>query len=98
MISFDDLRIEEGIPIYLQILLHVKRGGSLREESGMVMALPSRRVVSAYLGVNPNTVQKGIPDAGRGGADSVPFGSQEPHGSSGGYGTATFAESCWSRS
>lgn len=57
MISFDDLRIEEGIPIYLQILLHVKRGiaaGRIRDGD----ALPSRRVVSAYLGVNPNTVQK----------------------------------------
>ena len=57
MVSFDDLHIEDGSPIYLQILLFVKRGivaGSIRNGD----ELPSRRVLSSLLGVNPNTVQK----------------------------------------
>ena len=57
MISFDLFRLEEGIPIYLQIILYLKRG----MVSGRIMdgdALPSRRNLSALLGVNPNTVQK----------------------------------------
>jgi len=44
-------------PIYQQILLYIKRG----IVSGTVCdgdELPSRRVLSALLGVNPNTVQK----------------------------------------
>ena len=44
-------------PIYLQILLYIKRGiiaGSIVDGA----ELPSRRVLSALLGVNPNTVQK----------------------------------------
>lgn len=57
MISFEDFLIEEGIPIYLQVLRHIKRG----IVSGIVQnddELPSRRVLSALLGVNPNTIQK----------------------------------------
>ncbi len=57
MLSFDSLVLEEGMPIYLQILLFVKRGVA----AGVVQdgdELPSRRVLSALLGVNPNTVQK----------------------------------------
>lgn len=57
MISFDGLRLEEGRPIYLQIVLHVKRGivsGAIGDGD----ELPSRRILSALLGVNPNTVQK----------------------------------------
>jgi GntR family transcriptional regulator len=57
MVSFDGFRIEDGSPIYLQILLFVKRGivaGSIRNGD----ELPSRRVLSSLLGVNPNTVQK----------------------------------------
>lgn len=45
------------MPIYLQILLFVKRGiiaGVIADGD----ELPSRRVLSALLGVNPNTVQK----------------------------------------
>ena len=41
----------------MQILLHVKRGvaaGSIKDGH----ELPSRRVLSSLLGVNPNTVQK----------------------------------------
>lgn len=57
MISFDDFLPEDGIPIYMQILRHIKRG----IVSGIIInndELPSRRVLSALLGVNPNTVQK----------------------------------------
>lgn len=57
MISFDSFIMGEGIPIYLQILLFLKRGivaGSIVNGD----ELPSRRVLSALLGVNPNTVQK----------------------------------------
>ena len=49
--------MEEGVPIYLQILRHIKRGviaGQITDGD----ELPSRRVLSALLGVNPNTVQK----------------------------------------
>ena len=57
MISFDNFKMEDGTPIYQQILLHIKRGviaGSVCDGD----ELPSRRVLSALLGVNPNTVQK----------------------------------------
>lgn len=57
MISFDDFIVEDGIPIYLQVVRHIKRG----IVSGVVQngdEVPSRRVLSALLGVNPNTVQK----------------------------------------
>ena len=57
MISFDSFYMEDGMPIYLQILLFIKRGiiaGTIRDGD----ELPSRRVLSARLGVNPNTVQK----------------------------------------
>lgn len=57
MISFEGFRMEEGIPIYQQILLYLKRGvvaGEIRNGD----ELPSRRALSALLGVNPNTVQK----------------------------------------
>ena len=49
--------MEDGMPIYLQIILFVKRGII----AGLICdgdELPSRRVLSALLGVNPNTVQK----------------------------------------
>lgn len=57
MISFDNFIMEEGVPIYLQIVRHIKRGiasGEIKNRDEM----PSRRVLSALLGVNPNTVQK----------------------------------------
>lgn len=57
MITFEGFVLEDGIPIYLQIVTWLKRGIA----AGQVMdgdALPSRRVLSALLGVNPNTVQK----------------------------------------
>lgn len=57
MITFEHFRLEEGTPIYQQILLYIKRGiiaGSIVSGD----ELPSRRVMSALLGINPNTVQK----------------------------------------
>ncbi|MBQ8612530.1 MAG: GntR family transcriptional regulator [Oscillospiraceae bacterium] len=57
MISFEGFVQEDGSPIYLQILRYIKRGvvaGVIRDGD----ELPSRRVLSALLGVNPNTVQK----------------------------------------
>ena len=57
MISFEQFTQEEGSPIYLQILRYIKRGvvaGSIADGD----ELPSRRVLSALLGFNPNTVQK----------------------------------------
>lgn len=57
MVSFDGFTLADGIPIYLQILLFLKRGavaGTIRDGD----ELPSRRVLSALLGVNANTVQK----------------------------------------
>ena len=57
MITFEHFKLEDGLPIYLQILLYMKRGiiaGSIVKGD----ELPSRRVMSALLGINPNTVQK----------------------------------------
>ena len=57
MISFEDFEQESGTPIYIQLLRYVKRGivaGTIKNGD----ALPSRRVLSALFGVNPNTVQK----------------------------------------
>ena len=57
MISFESFKNENDLPIYMQIVRHIKRG----IVSKSVLSgdeLPSRRVLSAELGVNPNTVQK----------------------------------------
>mgnify|MGYP003317226624 FL=1 len=57
MISFEKFMMQDGSPIYVQILLYIKRGiiaGIISDGD----ELPSRRVLSALLGVNPNTVQK----------------------------------------
>ena len=57
MISFDGFIIEDGSPIYIQIIEFLKNN----IVSGIVNngdELPSRRVLSALLGVNPNTIQK----------------------------------------
>ena len=57
MISFERFTPEDGSPIYLQILRYIKRGavaGSIADGDEM----PARRVLSALLGGNPNTVQK----------------------------------------
>lgn len=58
MLSFDAFIPDSGgMPIYLQIILYIKRGivaGTIADGD----ELPSRRVLSALLGINPNTVQK----------------------------------------
>ena len=57
MINFDSFKPTDGTPIYQQILLYIKRGAV----AGTIVdgdELPSRRVLSALLGINPNTVQK----------------------------------------
>ena len=57
VISFEGFLIGAGSPIYQQILLFIKRGavaGTISDGD----ELPSRRVLSAFLGVNPNTIQK----------------------------------------
>ena len=57
MVSFAGLQMQDGIPIYLQIVRHLKAG----IVAGTVACgeeMPSRRVLSALLGINPNTVQK----------------------------------------
>ena len=57
MISFEQFLMTDTSPIYMQILLYIKRGvvaGTITDGD----ELPSRRMLSALLGVNPNTVQK----------------------------------------
>lgn len=57
MVSFDGFTLGGGSPIYLQIIRHIKQGivaGTVSDGEEM----PSRRMLSALLGVNPNTVQK----------------------------------------
>ena len=57
LVTFEGLRLEEGMPIYLQIIRCLERGiaaGAVADGD----ELPSRRVLSARLGVNPNTIQK----------------------------------------
>lgn len=57
MVSFAELLLTDALPIYQQILRYVK-GGIAGGAIAHGEELPSRRVVSALLGVNPNTVQK----------------------------------------
>ena len=57
MISFEQFRMQGEAPIYMQIITYIKQGIVART----IMdgdELPSRRVLSATLGVNPMTVQK----------------------------------------
>ena len=57
MLSFDNFLQTEGMPIYLQIIRYIKQGlvaGTVQDGE----ELPSRRVLSALLAVNPNTIQK----------------------------------------
>ena len=57
MVSFDSFVMEPGVPIYAQIVRFVKgavAAGTVADGE----ELPSRRVLSALLGVNPNTIQK----------------------------------------
>jgi DNA-binding transcriptional regulator YhcF (GntR family) len=66
MITFDQFTPRDGTPIYLQIVRHIKRG----IVSGNVIhgdEVPSRRQLSALLGVNPNTIQKAFQELDRNG-------------------------------
>lgn len=57
MVSFQELILGEDSPIYLQLVQYIKRGivsGTIEDQD----PVPSRRMVSALLGVNPNTIQK----------------------------------------
>lgn len=57
VVSFENFITDGVLPVYLQIIMFIKRGivsGSITDSD----ELPSRRVLSALLGVNPNTVQK----------------------------------------
>lgn len=57
MVSFESFVQTDGVPIYVQIIRHIKQAivaGTVHDGDEM----PSRRVLSALLGVNPNTVQK----------------------------------------
>ncbi len=57
MVSFSALALDDRTPIYLQLIGFIKRGIA----AGTIVSgdeMPSRRMLSALLGVNPNTVQK----------------------------------------
>lgn len=57
LVSFEGFKPEGNEPIYLQIVGYVKRG-IVSGEIASGEELPSRRMLSALLGVNPNTAQK----------------------------------------
>ena len=76
MITFEGFRPEDGVPIYLQIIKYLKQGivsGAVADGD----ELPSRRVLSATLGVNPNTVQKACRMLEEEGLAELPRGGQE---------------------
>ena len=57
LVSFDRFSLADGSPIYSQIIRFIKAGivaGTIADGD----ELPSRRALSALLGVNPNTIQK----------------------------------------
>lgn len=57
LISFERFIPSDNSPIYLQIITYIKQGlaaGIFKKGD----EIPSRRALSALLGVNPNTVQK----------------------------------------
>ena len=57
MISFEYFILGDDSPIYLQIIRYIKQeiaAGTIGDQE----EVPSRRALSALLGVNPNTIQK----------------------------------------
>lgn len=57
MISFEHFILGDNSPIYLQIIRYIKQeiaAGTIGDQE----EVPSRRALSALLGVNPNTIQK----------------------------------------
>ena len=57
MISFEEFILEDDGPVYMQIIRFIKQGIASGRIGNQEEA-PSRRVLSALLGVNPNTIQK----------------------------------------
>lgn len=57
MVSFDGFKAEGNSPIYVELVQYLKRQ-MIAHEIKNEDPLPSRREVSARLGINPNTVQK----------------------------------------
>ncbi len=57
MINFTRIKMDGSEPIYMQLIKFVK-GGLASGEIACGDEMPSRRVLSALLGINPNTVQK----------------------------------------
>lgn len=57
MFNFYDLKLNTKEPVYVQIMMFVKRK-ILLKEIGTGDKLPSRREIATQLNVNPNTVQK----------------------------------------
>ena len=57
MISFEEFILGDSGPIYLQIIRYIKQGIAAGV-IGNQEEVPSRRALSALLGVNPNTIQK----------------------------------------
>lgn len=57
MLNFQSIRLNNKVPVYIQLSLYVKQQILLgKAVSGD--ELPSRREVAAQLNINPNTVQK----------------------------------------
>jgi len=57
VLNFSELKLTDRSPIYLQLIRYVKSAivsGSVQNGEEM----PSRRLLSSLLGVNPNTIQK----------------------------------------
>ncbi|HOJ12720.1 MAG TPA: GntR family transcriptional regulator, partial [Clostridiales bacterium] len=57
MLNFQNIKLNNRIPVYVQIALYVKQQILL----GKVVSgdeLPSRREIAAQLNINPNTAQK----------------------------------------
>ena len=57
MIDFETFALDDSSPIYVQIIRFIKQGiaaGTIGDQE----EVPSRRSLSALLGVNPNTIQK----------------------------------------
>ena len=57
VISFKGFEPTGSSPIYLQIIKHIKVS-AVSGDAAIGDELPSRRSLSAMLGINPNTVQK----------------------------------------
>ena len=57
MVVFDQFQSNGNIPIYLQIILFIKKG-IIAKSIVNNEELPSRRYLSTLLVINPNTVQK----------------------------------------